>query len=44
MSWFLPSGDFVLVLGGPVLKNPPASAGDARDVSLVSGWGRSPGG
>ena len=24
-----------------VVKNPPASAGDARDADLISGWGRS---
>ena len=29
--------------GGPVLKNPPANAGDARDVGLISGSGRSHG-
>ena len=23
------------------VKNPPASAGDARDADLISGWGRS---
>ena len=28
----------------PVVKNPPASAGDARDTGLIPGWGRSPGG
>ena len=27
-----------------VVKNPPANAGDIRDVGLVSGLGRSPGG
>ena len=27
-----------------VVKNPPASAGDARDVGLISGLERSPGG
>ena len=27
-----------------VVKNPPANAGDARDVGLIPGWGRSPGG
>ena len=26
-----------------LVKNPPANAGDARDVGLVPGWGRSPG-
>ena len=26
-----------------MVKNPPANAGDARDVGLISGWGRSPG-
>ena len=29
---------------GSVVKNPPASAGDARDVGLTLGLGRSPGG
>ena len=27
-----------------VVKNPPTNAGDARDMSLISGSGRSPGG
>ena len=27
----------------PVVMNLPANAGDARDVALVPGWGRSPG-
>ena len=27
-----------------MVKNPPASAGDVRDVGSVSGLGRSPGG
>ena len=27
-----------------VLKNPSASAGDVRDMGLIPGWGRSPGG
>ena len=27
-----------------VVKNPPANAGDMRDMSLVPGLGRSPGG
>ena len=30
-------------IGGTVVKNPPASAGDARDSDSVPGWGRSPG-
>ena len=30
--------------GGRVVKNPPASGGDARDVGSVPGSGRSPGG
>ena len=39
---------FVMLLfgtpGGPVVKkNPPVSAGDARDEGLVPGSGRSPG-
>jgi len=27
-----------------MVKNPPAKAGDARDVGLIPGLGRSPGG
>ena len=27
-----------------VVKNPPANAGDIRDMSLIPGLGRSPGG
>ena len=27
-----------------VVKNLPANAGDVRDIGLISGWGRSPGG
>ena len=27
-----------------MIKNPPADAGDMRDVGLVPGWGRCPGG
>ena len=27
-----------------MVKNPPANAGDARDVGLIPGLGRSPGG
>ena len=27
-----------------VVKNPPANAGDIRDLHSISGWGRSPGG
>ena len=30
--------------GGAVVKNLPASAGDARDADSILGWGRSPGG
>ena len=28
--------------GGAVVKNPPANAGDTRNVGLIPGWGRSP--
>ena len=28
----------------PALKNPPATAGDARDSGLIPGSGKSPGG
>ena len=27
-----------------MVKNPPANAGDLRDLGLIPGWGRSPGG
>ena len=27
-----------------VVKNPPANAGDVRDLGSTPGWGRSPGG
>jgi len=30
-------------LGGAVVKNPPANAGDERDVGSIPGLGRSPG-
>ena len=30
--------------GGSVVKNSPASAGDAGDMGLIPGLGRSPGG
>ena len=30
-------------LGGTMVKNPPASAGDARHVGSIPGSGRSPG-
>ena len=30
--------------GFPVVKNPPANAGDIRDMGLIPGLGRSPGG
>ena len=29
--------------GGAMVKNPPATAGDVRDVGLIPGMGRSPG-
>ena len=29
--------------GGTLVKNPPADAGDARDLGLIPGWGRAPG-
>ena len=30
--------------GGSVVKNLPANVGDAGDMGLILGWGRSPGG
>ena len=35
---------FMGFLGGAVVKNSPASAGDARDLGSIPGLGRSPGG
>ena len=29
--------------GSSMVKNPPANAGDARDIGSIPGWGRSPG-
>ena len=31
-------------MGGAVVKNPPASAGDVGDTASIPGSGRSPGG
>ena len=43
----LPSGSRVVVSASSqvalVVKNLPASAGDARDAGSIPGWGRSPG-
>ena len=33
---------FCLCVGGAVIKNPLANAGDARDACLITRWGRSP--
>ena len=41
LSWVACSWGFP---GGRVVKNPPANAGDARNVSLIPGSGRFPGG
>ena len=29
--------------GGSVVKNPPANAGDSKEVALIPGWGINPG-
>ena len=34
---------FLVLPGGPVVQNPPTSAGDARDMGSIPGLGRSPG-
>ena len=34
----------VIALGVSVVKNPPANSGDAGDLCLIPGLGRSPGG
>ena len=41
ISYFLKYADF---LGGLVIKNPPANAGDMRDIGSITELGRSPGG
>ena len=33
----------MIFLGGAVVKDSPANAGDARDMGLIPGSGRSPG-
>ena len=35
---------FIGFPGGAVVKNSPASVGDARDAGSIPGWGRAPGG
>ena len=35
--------NFDVFPGGAVVKNPPANAGDARDVGSIRGLGRAPG-
>ena len=37
------STNFLGFPGGSVVKNPPANAGDAKEVGLISESGRSPG-
>ena len=50
MSWTHPIFQLyyaILIYGSQValvVKSPPAKAGDIRDVGLIPGWGRSPGG
>ena len=39
----LDTTDRLTLIGGTVLKNLLANAGNARDVGLTPGWGRSPG-
>ena len=34
----MPRGEWRGFPGGSVVKNPPANAGDIRDVGLISGW------
>ena len=46
-SWFCFRGTYPVswgFLGGSVVKNLPANAGDVRDMGLIPGSGRSPGG
>ena len=42
--WFNPGHETRGFPTGAVVKNPPSTAGDARDVGSVPGLGRSPGG
>jgi len=50
MSWTHPIFQLyyaILIYGSQValvVKSPPSKAGDIRDVGLIPGWGRSPGG
>ena len=39
----MPAVPYVGFLGGTVIKNPPANAGDARGVDFIPGSGRSAG-
>ena len=39
----MPAIPYVGFLGGTMIKNPPANAGDARDTGWIPGSGRSPG-
>ena len=34
--------NYMKYTGGPVVKNPPANAGDTRDMGSIPGSGRSP--
>ena len=43
-SFFLNTLSWEGFLGGLVVKNLPAIAGDVRDMGLIPGSGRSPGG
>ena len=40
---FYPSNLNIGFPGGSVVKNPPANAGDAKDMGLIPGVGRFPG-
>jgi len=44
-QWFIMFLDYMLLkLSVSVGKEPACNAGDARDMGLIPGWGRSPGG
>ena len=43
LSFYIMVSSKLDFLGSGVVKNPPANLGEARDVSLIPGLGRSPG-
>ena len=40
---FIPLQECLFLSYRLIVKNPPANAGDTKDVGSIPGWGRSPG-